>query len=268
LNHATAQPQDIFAGSRAPGRITLQVGAAGGVSRRTKVREEGPLRVRFAADAGRRLEAVVVNTAGGVAGGDSSVLDLAVDDGASLMVTTSAAEKVYRSPGPSAAMTVNLKVGAGASLAWMPREMILLGRSRLDRAIDIELANDSRLLLAEAVVFARADAGEDGVFSDRWRVRRSGQLIYSDTTTFDGAGALEPARRGAALATILMAPDDDLFVAALRSVQDRLRGEVAASSANGLTLARFSAADGPSLRQDLVTALTIALGAPTSRWVN
>ena len=92
----------------------MSVAAAGGVTRRRQVYEDGPLRVRFPNSGARALEAVIVNTAGGIAGGDRHDLDIAVGDGAALAVTTAAAEKVYRALGPRAEIAVKLAVGAGA----------------------------------------------------------------------------------------------------------------------------------------------------------
>jgi urease accessory protein len=274
-----ADPQgETFAANRAAGKIRLAVGMREGVSRRTHVFEEGSLRLRFPTTAAPAddLEAVIINTAGGIAGGDTADVDIAVEDGASLRVTTSSAEKVYRSAATAASMAVRLKVGRGASLAWMPREMILFDRARLDRTIDIELSEDSRLLLAEAVVFGRSGMNEvvaEGWFSDRWRVRRAGRLVYAETIRLDGAIAAtlrEPAvaNGGVAIAVILLMPADEVFVAALRACEG-LRGEVGASSWNGMTAVRFCAPDGESLRHDLTMALTVALDGPLSPlWLN
>lgn len=278
MSEQAGPPGETFAANRAAGKVRFGVGMREGVSRRTHVFEEGSLRVRFpaAATSTTDLEAVIVNTAGGIAGGDTADVDIAVEDGASLRVTTSSAEKVYRSAASAASMAVRLKVGHGASLAWMPREMILFDRARLDRTIDIDVAEDSRLLLAEAVVFGRSGMNEvvaEGWFSDRWRVRRAGRLVYAETIRLDGAIAdtlREPAvaKGGVAIAIILLMPADEAFVAALRACEG-LRGEVGASSWNGMTAVRFCAPDGESLRYDLMTALTVALAGPLPPlWLN
>ena len=77
----------IFAANRAAGRIDVSVAVEGGVTRRREVYEVGPLRVRFPNAAGRALEAVIVNTAGGITGGDRHDLNMNVGEGASLVVT-------------------------------------------------------------------------------------------------------------------------------------------------------------------------------------
>ena len=274
---AELRTADPIAANRAIGRIALQVNAIDGISRRARVHEEGSLRVRFPGQPAPQIEAVVLNTAGGIAGGDRFGIDVTVEEGASLLVTTASAEKVYRSLGDDATVEVTLRAVQNAHLTWIPREMILFDRSRLVRTIDIDLAEDAHLLLAEAVVFGRASMGEalaSGRFIDRWRVRRGGRLAYAETIRLDGDIAALLAHKavaagGIAVATILVSPVDDRFATAVRDNAARMRGEVAVSSWNGLTVARFCARDGETLRHDMTAALSIALDAPLPRlWLN
>src|SRR5690242_19872044 len=120
-----------LAANRARGRVAVMVVAADGRTRRQSVHESGSLRVRFPRAYGDELEAVLVNTAGGTAGGDRFDLAVAVGEGARLMVTTAAAEKVYRSLGDDARVTVALDVAAGGRLCWLPQETILFDGARL-----------------------------------------------------------------------------------------------------------------------------------------
>lgn len=265
---------DVFAANRAAGRIALSVGAQGGVTRRSKVYEHGPLRVRFPNAYDGALEAVFVNTAGGIAGGDRHDLDLAVGEGAALTVTTTAAEKVYRSLGPDADIAVKLSAAANSKLCWLPQETILFDRARLARRIDIDLDEAASFLMAEAVVFGRAAMGErveEGAFTDRWRVRRGGRLVFAETVRLDGAVArrlAEPAVAGggAAIATVLAVPGDEAAVARLRA--QTFCGEVGVSAWNGLAVARLCAKDGASLRRDLGTAIGAFGGVPPRCWLN
>ena len=201
MSTAAADTARTFAANRAIGRIALAVRAKAGVTRRARVREEGSLRVRFPGAASAELEAVIVNTAGGVAGGDRFALDVTVEPGARLVVTTAAAEKVYRTLEPDATIDVRLAVGASSSLAWLPQETILFNQARLTRTVDIDLAEDARLLLAEAIVFGRSGMGEAvndaGVF-DRWHLRRGGRLIHAEAMRLDGAVAAKLAQPASA----------------------------------------------------------------------
>jgi urease accessory protein len=165
-------------------------------------------------------------------------------------------------------------VSSGARLTWLPQETILFDRARLKRHIDVELAPDASLLMAEAVVFGRSAMGEtveQGAFTDRWRVRRDGRLVFAETVLLDGAVArklAEPAVTGGgvAMATVLAVPGDAAMVERARA--QTFCGEVGVSSWNGLAVARLCAKDGASLRRDLAV-LVAALGGTLPRlWLN
>jgi urease accessory protein len=220
---------------------------------------------------------VFVNTAGGIAGGDRFAVDLALDAGGELTVTTAAAEKIYRSLGPDACVDVSASVKDGAALTWLPQETILFDRARLSRTITMTLAPSAKLLLAETIVLGRSAMGEtvqEGRVIDRWRVRRDGRLIFAENFRLDGpvADRLNEAAVAAgctAIGTVLMAPGDDVAVAAVRSAYAQFRGEVGISAWNGIALARLAARDGAALRHDVV-ALLSALGrcALPRIWLN
>jgi urease accessory protein len=274
---ATTDKAATFAANRAIGNIALAVKMARGTTLRARVREEGALRVRCPGARAAELEAVIVNTAGGMAGGDRFALEFAVEPAARLAVTTAAAEKVYRTLDPAAAVDVRLTVGAGASLAWLPQETILFDRARLERSIEVDLAEDAKLVLAEAIVFGRSGMGEavdDGRLVDRWRVRRNGKLIHAETVRLEGAVAAklaEPAvARGAVgVASVLVVPGDDGTTAAVRALGDKFRGEVGASAWNGFALVRLCARDGAALRHDLAAVLGAVRGRALPRlWLN
>jgi urease accessory protein len=266
----------IFAANRAVGNVTLEVGAKGGMTRRMRVAEDGPLRVRFPGSDAGGLEAMIVNTAGGIAGGDRHRLDIAAGEGARLVVTTAAAEKVYRTLGPAAEIDVKLTAATGARLAWLPQETILFDRARLARRIEADLAEGASLLIAEAVVFGRSAMGEavhEGFLSDGWRIRRNGALIFAETLRLGGSISrmlAEPAvgRGGVAIATVLAVPGDEAAADRVRALSEGFSGEVGVSAWNGLAVARLCAKDGAELRADLAAVLT-ALGGELPRlWLN
>lgn len=273
---ASLQKRDeIFAANRAIGRIALSVATDSGRTRRTRVHEQGSLRVRFPNAAASECEAVIVNTAGGIAGGDHFDLDFELAEGARLVVSGAAAEKVYRSLGPDAEIKVRLKVAAGATLRWLPQETILFDQALLNRSIDIELERDASIVLAEAMVFGRAAMGEtveQGKLLDRWRVRHDGRLVFAETLRLEGGIAeklAEPAvlNAGVALATILIVPGDEALATKLRAGQ--FTGEVGISTWNGIALARICAREGATLRRDLIQLLTALDRGPLPRlWLH
>ena len=264
----------VFAANRAAGRIALSVGSVAGKTRRRRTYEDGPLRVRFPNTAGRDLEAVIVNTAGGVAGGDRHHIDIAVDGDAGLSVTTAAAEKVYRSLGPQAEIELRLAVGSGGRLTWLPHETIMFDGARSQRRVEVDLAAGASLLMAEAVVFGRSAMGEvvaSGAFADQWRVRRDGVLMFAEAACIEGAVSQRlavpaVAAGGVAIATALAIPGDEAMVERVRA--QSFAGEVGASAWNGLAVARFCARDGAALRRDLAKVIAAFGGAPPRIWLN
>lgn len=244
---------------RAEGRVEIEAVRIGPATRAMRIAEAGSLRVRMPRVAGSSLEAVLINTAGGIACGDRFAVDVDASVGAQLIVTTQAAEKVYRSDGPNAELSVRMTLAAGADLAWIPQETIVFDQARIRRCIEAELAGDARLLVFEAVVFGRTARGEEvgeGLFEDRWRIRRAGRLVYADTLRLDGpiAALLDrPAIAGGAraLASLLyVSPDAENRLDEARSLLEGSLCLVGASAWNGLLAVRFLGRDGAELRRD------------------
>ena len=266
----------VFEANRARGAVRFEVHARDGVTRRGALHESGSLRVRFPSPEGEGLSGVFVNTAGGVAGGDSFGIDVTAGQGSRLTLTTAAAEKVYRTPVTAAQLEIALRAGAGAHLAWLPQETILFDRARVHRRFDIELDETASLLLCEIVVFGRTAMGErmeQGEFIDRWRLRRGGRLVFAETVRLDGEIGAKLARSaiakgGAAIGTALIVPGDEALVERLRGASDSFAGEVGISAWNGFAMARFCAQDAARLRADMMTVLARTGAALPRLWLN
>src|SRR6202140_5922852 len=273
----TTSASRIFAANRARGSATFDVQLVEGVTRRRHLHESGSLRVRFPSPEAEGLSAVFVNTAGGVAGDDRFDIDIATGQGSRLAVTTAAAEKVYRAQGPAAQFNIALRLAAGSHLAWLPQETILFDRARLQRRIDIDLADSASLLLCEIVVFGRAAMGErmlNGEFVDRWRLKRGGRLVFAETVRLDGDIGEKLARpaiakAGVAIGTALIVPGDEALVERIRELSESFGGEVGISAWNGFAMARFCAQDAARLRADMMAVLGRVAGATLPRlWLN
>jgi urease accessory protein len=266
-----------FAANRAQGAVRFAVRLRDGVTRRGDLHESGSLRVRFPSPEAEGLSGVFINTAGGIAGGDHFEIDITAGAGSRLTLTTAAAEKVYRAPGPAAQLDIALKADAGARLAWLPQETILFDRARISRRIDIDLAADASLLLCEIVVFGRGAMGErmlHGEFIDRWRLRRGGRLVFAETIRLDGdigEKLAQPAiaKGGVAIGTALIVPGDEAVVERIREASESFGGEVGISCWNGFAMARFCAQDAARLRADMMAVLGRASGVALPRlWLN
>jgi len=266
----------IFEANRARGVVRFDVLVRDGATRRGTLHESGSLRVRFPSPEGEGLSGVFVNTAGGVAGGDRFDVEVAGGEASRLTLTTAAAEKIYRTPGPSAQLNISLKAAAGAHLSWLPQETILFDGARAFRRIDIELDEAASLLLCEILVLGRAAMGERmerGEFVDRWRLRWGGRLVLAETIRLNGdvaAKLVRPAfaKGGAAIGTALIVPGDEALVARIREVAGPFAGEVGVSAWNGFAVARFCAQDAAALRADMMAVLECTGAALPRLWLN
>ena len=278
--YATELPSEAAAASipverRGQGRVSVEALGLDGRTVRGRIEESGFARVRFPLSGrrGRSLEAVMINTGGGLAGGDAAQTCLHAGRGAQLVVTTQAAEKVYRSDGALSRVAVELSVEDGASIDWMPQATIVFDGARLERSIAANIAPQARLLLAEPVILGRTAHGErlsHGLLRDRWRIRRGGRLVYADGLHLDGDIASTLDRRAtaggwAAFATLLLvAPDAEARLEAVRAVlglseeaPDGLPDglDAGASAWDGMLSVRLLARDGAPLERAIARTL-------------
>jgi urease accessory protein len=170
---------------RAEGAVRLVLSGSENGTRVKEVFQQSPLRILFPSTmAGTVEEAVLVNTAGGIAGGDRLECGVTALADASIAVTSQAAEKVYRALNAPARIATRLKVCEGAKLAWLPQETILFNFGRLSRTTEIEVSDGAELLALEWLVLGRAAHGEEitgGYIADSWRVKKDGRLIWADS---------------------------------------------------------------------------------------
>lgn len=259
---------------RAHGQISFEVALSGGQTRPVRIGESGPSRIRLPNVETPALEAVMMNTGGGIACGDRFDFNISAGPGSELVLTTPAAERCYRSDGPVAAVDVELHVAPGASLAWLPQETLLYNEGRLRRRLSAELAEDARLLMFECVVFGRTAHRESvvtGLFEDRWRISRAGRLIYADTLRLDGRiqdllDRPAVAKGARALATFLyVAPDAESRIDEVRQIIENAPCDAAASAWNGLLAIRFLSPEIAALRRAAIDFMTVFRGTPLPR---
>ncbi|MEM6382889.1 MAG: urease accessory protein UreD [Pseudomonadota bacterium] len=171
------------------GGLTVKQGHDGR-SRLDRLYQQAAARIRVPDHHGRTdLEAVLINTAGGVTGGDELSWDLVAGPDTRVTVTTQACEKVYKSDDGAATVDIKLTVAQGARLQWLPQETILFDRAHLHRTITADLHDRSSLLLVEPIIFGRTAMGEalkQGTWVDRWRILHNGELIHAENVRLMG----------------------------------------------------------------------------------
>ncbi|BCW81060.1 urease accessory protein UreD [Arthrobacter sp. NicSoilC5] len=94
---------------------------------------------------------VVVNPGGAYLGADLFLLDIEVQDGADLLLTTQSATKVYRTPGSFAEQRMVLRLGEGARLELMPDQLIAYREASYRQRTSVTLRPSSSLVMAEVV---------------------------------------------------------------------------------------------------------------------
>lgn len=274
VDDQSAQRSGTAARQRAEGRVALTVARMGERSGLVRLAEAGSARIRLPRVGGAVPEAVVINTAGGIAAGDRFETQITLEPGARLVATSAAAEKIYKSDGETSRIATWLVVRDGAELHWLPQETIPFDRARLRRNLDVEIGAGATLIAFEAVAFGRAASSErisEGFFEDRWRVRREGRLVFADTLRLSVAigDALDrPTVAGGhrALATLLYAaPDATTRIDAAREWLDGGACESGASAWNGLLVVRWLAPSIGALRRDAARFMTALRGAPMPR---
>ncbi len=269
---------------RAEGRLDVRFARRDGLTVLDHLYQRGSAKARFPkVFDGGPPEAVLINLAGGITGADCFRQVADFTEGTHAVITTQAAEKIYRASRGSAPATIknDLTVGPDALAEWLPQETIFFDGGRLARRFEAQLDPTARLLASETIIFGRTAMGEtvhDGFLHDEWRITIDDRLLFADALRLDGPiqdrldrPAL--ADGGRALATVLyVGPDSDGLIA---TVQDavapfRTAGQRAAVSQVGkLIVTRLIASDGSSLRVMLDTYLSTirrAAGGPPKLW--
>lgn len=250
---------------RAKGKV--RAGFSGAGNRLRDLHQSGSLKALLPRNHAPVPDLVLVNTAGGLTGGDDYSVSIEALDSASVNVATQTAERVYKASAGVAQMNVSLTVKGGGTLCWMPQETILFDRSAIARKITAEMDEASRLLIVEPIVYGRRAMGEtlETVnFADQWRIRQGGRLVHAEATringpfsAYQGIGALDNARASATFLYVASDAEDRLEEARSYGVN--------ASAWGGRLVVRLLADDALKLRRQMTEFLTRFRGAPLPR---
>jgi urease accessory protein len=242
---------------RADGGLVVGVAWKSDGNRLNALRQNAPCRVFFPRVSGASImEAIVVNTGGGLVEGDRISTMVTVGRGAGLHVTTQAAEKIYRSLTEICTVESDLRVAGEGLLLWLPQETILFDGARLSRLQIVSVENASRFLASEVVVFGRIARGEKfayGQLRDTWSIRCDGKLLWQDRLRLEGDCAVHRTRRfgfgdSAGLATVIYFGREAASLLPLAQ-QAVARNGGGATFVNGILLARFLSDDEALLRE-------------------
>jgi len=260
---------------RARGLIAARLQDSGRGTRVFDLSEAGGYRLKFPhADP---CEAMIVNTGGGMAGGDHLVLSLSLGPQAVAVCSTQSAEKIYRAERDRAEIAVTLTLDDAADLAWLPQETILFDGAQLHRQLSVDMAANATFMACETVVFGRSAMGEtirEAHLSDHWDIRRNRRLVFAERLRLSGdmQALLDRLTVGAgarAIATMLyVAPDAEARLDEARTVlavDDSAPVEWGASAWNGLLCIRGVSPEASALRRQTAQFLNRFRSSPLPR---
>ena len=244
----------------------------GNKTRLDRLYQHASAKIRFPKTYAGPLEAVLINTAGGLTGGDDLNWQLTLAKGAQITATTQACEKAYASSFGTATVQTNLELADDAVLSWLPQETILYNNSSLSRRFDVSMASSARLLVAESLVLGRRAMGEAPkrlFFRDRWRIKRDGKLVFADNLGLNGPAQMAvQLGKNTAVSTILLLTDEDQeSLEALAGKLNQLcQAPLSAfSGAEGKLTGRLLATDSYELRKSLMPLIEILSGTQLPR---
>jgi urease accessory protein len=215
------------ANSRWSAELELGFAARGERTVLARRRHQGPLRVQKALypEGPSVCQAVVLHPPGGIVGGDHLELQVDVAAGAHALITTPGATKWYRSSGPAARQIIDIRVGASATMEWLPQETIVYDGALAAQHTAVELSAGARYIGWEVSCLGRTASGERfdaGRWSQRLALSVGGHPLFLEYGQIEGGSTLLTSPAGlagrAVSGLMLIAADDidDALLAALR----------------------------------------------------
>lgn len=258
--HPLPSPTPARQRARGSVRVTTKQGPRGTVI--DALYQQGAAKAVFPR-ADRGMTAVLLNTSGGVTGGDRFDYAATAGEGTHLTLTTQACERAYRAlDGETGRVATDLKVADGATLWWLPQETLLFDGCAMTRRLTCALSDGARALIVEPICFGRLAMGEDsitGTMSDRIEITRNGAPLVRDAwrMTGDLGQTLDRTATGggarAMVSLTYVAPDAEAQRDALRGMLGPTGG--VSLRADDVLVMRLLAASGYALRKDLLPIL-------------
>jgi urease accessory protein len=175
--------------SSAPGAGELQFTNVRGATVLTRASAASPLRLLNPKNAGTSAWVYLATYGGGLVGGDSLSIHVAVDRGATGLVSTQASTKVYRSD-RGATQRLRARVDDDSLLVLLPDPITCFAGSRYTQEQHVHMEATANLVLVDWLTAGRVGSGE------RWRFdayRSQTRIWRGDKLALHDGLALTPA---------------------------------------------------------------------------
>ena len=209
------------------------------------------------------LECILINTGGGLTGGDRISFFIDSKEQAEVIISTQGFERIYKTNNNSKAIIqTNLNVLDQALLYWVPQETLLYNNGQLERQINVNLSKNAQALILEGMIYGRIAMGElsiTGSVSDTIKIQVENKTVFQDRSQLSGqigAQLDRPAVANGARATALLvykSKDAPRASDVINRYQNHSSGVTLFK--NDLCVARFLAQDGYALRKMLLPIL-------------
>lgn len=162
-----------------------------GSTRLIRSQSLAPLKVQrpFFPEGANVCHSVIVHTAGGMVGGDRLNLALNLQPSAHAVVTTAAASKVYKSHASMAQQSIQMRVGEGACLEWLPQPLIMFNGAHYQQNLRVDLAPDALWMGWDITRLGRTLRNETfdrGIWRSRVEVWQDGLPLWIDPQWIQG----------------------------------------------------------------------------------
>lgn len=135
---------------------------------------------------------VLVHTAGGMVGGDRLDIQVNLQPHCRTLITTAAANKLYRSKGPQAVQRVDITLAPTSCLEWFPQDTIVFSGANYRQETRVELAPEALWCGWDITRFGRSARGErfdQGQWRSHLEIWQDGTPLWIDRQHLVGGSA-------------------------------------------------------------------------------
>ncbi|WP_447554467.1 urease accessory protein UreD [Vreelandella sp. EE22] len=163
------------------------------VTRLTQARHQGPLRVQrpfYPEGRGEACHVYVLHPPGGLVSGDALTITAHIEGGAHALLTTPAANKLYKADSQGVAWTqhTSLSIEDGGVLEWLPQETIAFDGSRGEQRTHIALHGSAKCLGWEIMALGRPASAlpfVSGRIEQHFRLTQDGTPLWLERQPLD-----------------------------------------------------------------------------------